>query len=286
VAASFLVGGAALAGFILVELRQDQPMAPPGLFRSPTFAGANLLTLFLYAALGGLLFFLPFNLIQVQGYSATAAGAALTPFVLTMFLLSRWAGSLVDRYGSKAPLVVGPLVAAVGFALFGVLGEGAGTYWTTFFPAIMVMSLGMAISVAPLTATVMGAVAERRAGVASGINNAVSRVASLLAVAAFGVVMLNTFSKRLDEDLRAAPISAEARTQILARRGDLVNLKIPEGLGEEAKAEIRQAIRRSFVTGFQSVAFIAGGLAAASALVSLLLIGGNGRREPEVTPGT
>ena len=172
---------------------------PLGLFRSPTFAGANLLTLFLYAALGGLLFFLPFNLIQVQGYTATAAGAALLPFVLVMFLLSRWAGGLVEGYGSKLPLVVGPVIAAAGFALFALPDAEAGSYWTSFFPAVIVMSVGMATSVAPLTTTVMDTVEERHAGVASGINNAVSRTAALLAVAVFGVLMLNAFDSSLDE---------------------------------------------------------------------------------------
>jgi len=195
VIAGMIIGVVALAGFVLVESRQANPMVPMGLFSSRTFTGANLLTLFLYAALGGLLFFLPFNLIQVQGYPPSTAGAALLPFVLTMSVLSRWAGGLVDRYGSKLPLIVGPIVAGVGFALFTLPGAGESNYWTSFFPAVMVMSVGMTVSVAPLTTTVMGAVDERYAGVASGINNAVSRTASLLAVAVFGVLMLNTFTK-------------------------------------------------------------------------------------------
>src|SRR5262249_27053312 len=281
VMASFIIGVAALAGFALVESRHEAPIMPPGLFRSPNFAGADLLTLFLYAALGGLLFFLPFNLIQVQNYSATAAGAALTPFVLTMSLLSRWAGGLVDRYGSKTPLLVGPLIAAARVGPFAAPGAEAGNYWTSFFPAVMVMSLGMATSVAPLTTTVMGAVDERHAGVASGVNNAVSRTAALLAVAVFGVLMLNAFNKSLDERLRAAPISAEARAQIAGQSGDLINLKIPDGLGGEAQAAIRQAIRESFVAGFRLVAFVAAGLAAVSALASWLLIEGQARREYE-----
>ncbi len=281
VIASFITGIAALTGFVFAEARQEEPMMPLGLFRSPTFAGANLLTLLLYAALGGLLFFLPFNLIQVQGYTATAAGAALLPFVLTMFLLSRWSGGLVERYGSKLPLVVGPLIAAAGFALFALPGAGVGSYWTSFFPAVVVMSVGMTVSVAPLTTTVMGAVEERRAGVASGINNAVSRTAALLAVAAFGILMLNAFNNNLAERLRALPVSSEARAQLVGRSGDLVNLKIPDGVSGETQAVIRQAVRESFVAGFRLVAYLATGLATASALASWLLIAGKARRETE-----
>jgi EmrB/QacA subfamily drug resistance transporter len=282
VMAGFTIGVAALAGFVAVEARQEEPMMPLGLFRSPTFAGANLLTLFLYAALGGLLFFLPFNLIQVQGYTATAAGAALLPFVLTMFLLSRWAGGLVERYGSKPPLVVGPVLAAAGCALFALPGAEAGSYWTSFFPAVMVMSVGMATSVAPLTTTVMGAVEARHAGVASGINNAVSRLASLLAVAVFGVLMLTAFNSRLAERLQALPVSSEVRTQLLQQSGDLVNLKLPDGLSGETQAAIRRAIRESFVAGFRLVAYLAAALAGASALAAWLLIAGKARPETDV----
>lgn len=274
VVVSFIIGVAAMIGFIVVEARVKNPMMPLGLFRSPAFAGANLLTLLLYAGLGGLMFFLPFILIQVQGYSPTAAGAALVPFVVTMFVLGRWAGGLVDHYGSKLPLTIGPLIAAAGFAMFAIPGADAGSYWTSYFPAVMVMSIGMAIAVAPLTTTVMGAVEERHAGTASGINNAVSRTAGLIAVAVFGVVLLSVFEGGFTDQINALEIPSDARQQLTQQSGDLAEIKIPEKLSAEAKDGVTTAIRDSFIGGFRVVTLIAAGLGAVSAIIAWLMIPG------------
>jgi predicted MFS family arabinose efflux permease len=166
---SLAAGGVALVLFVFNESSARNPMFPLQLFRVMDFTGANILTLLLYAALSAALFFLALNLIQVQRYAATAAGAAILPFVLIMFSLSHWSGGLVDRFGARLPLTVGPLIAALGFAVFAWAGRNA-NYWTSFFPAVIVLGLGMAISVAPLTTTVMGAVSAQQSGVASALT--------------------------------------------------------------------------------------------------------------------
>jgi MFS family permease len=248
-------------------------MLPLALFRSRNFGGANLLTLFLYTALSGTLFFFPLNLIQVQGYTATAAGAALLPFVLLMFFLSRWSGGLVKRYGSKLPLVIGPLIAALGFALFMLPGVG-GSYWTTFFPAVVVLGLGMAVSVAPLTTTVMGAVKENRAGIASGINNAVSRTAGLLAVAVLGIVMMQAFNNYLDRRLTILKLTLEARQTLDEQRTKLAAAEPPENLDSSLRQSMEQAIDEAFVYGFRRIMAVAIVLAVMSALSAWVIIEG------------
>lgn len=268
------VGVLILSAFIFVESHSRTPMMPLSLFRSRTFSGANLLTLVLYSGLSGVLFFLPFNLIQVQGYSATAAGAALLPFILIMFLLSRWSGGLVSRYGAKLPLMVGPTIAAVGFGLFAVPRIG-GSYWTTFFPAVVVLGVGMAISVAPLTTTVMGAVKARQAGVASGINNAVSRIAALLSIAMLSLVVLSVFNKGLDKRVAMLKLPPSVAQTLNQERTKLAGAEVPPGLSNEVSELLHRAIAESFVDGFRLVMFIAVGLALASALIALLTIKGN-----------
>ena len=264
------VGVVALIVFLLVEARSTAPMLPLSLFRSRTFSGANLLTLFLYAALGGTLFFVPFNLIAVQDYPPSAAGAAMLPTILLLFVLSRWSGGLVHRYGAKLPLIVGPLIAAIGFALFARPDIG-GSYWTTFFPASVVLGIGMAISVAPLTTAVMGAVDAHRAGIASGINNAVSRTAGLLAIAVLGIIVLAVFNSSLDSHLSQQP---QLLHLIDAQRFKLVGIAIPASVTGQHALLLKQAIKEAFVAGFRAVMLTGAGLALASAFSSLLLIEG------------
>lgn len=275
VLAALVLGAVSLAGFLWTESHAPAPMMPLSLFRSRTFAGANLLTLWLYAALGGALFFLPFNFIQVQGYSATQAGAALLPFVLLMFLFSRWSGGLVGRFGARRPLILGPAIVALGYALFVLPGKG-GSYWTTFFPAMLVLGIGMTISVAPLTTTVMGAVEERHAGLASGINNAVSRTAGLLAIAALGVVLLGVFNRGLDRRLAGLDLPSETRQALDKERTRLAALEAPASAGARTRRRIDAAVDESFVTGFRTVMAAAAGLALMASASAAWLV-----RDPE-----
>jgi EmrB/QacA subfamily drug resistance transporter len=268
---TLILGFSCLIAFAVVEGRVDSPMVPLALFSSSGFTGANLLTLFLYAALGIFVFLFPMDLIQVQGYSTTAAGAAALPLILLMFFLSRWSGGLVARYGSKAPLIVGPLIAAWGFVLCALPGVGAG-YWQGFFPAFTVLGLGMAISVAPLTTVVMSAVEQDRAGAASGVNNAVARVASVLAVAILGIVMVKLFSHSLQHSLTGALLPPGIFQYIQSNEIKLAGLNLPNGLDVHTAALLRNSISHAFVVGFRIVMLICAGLCVASAAVASLMI--------------
>jgi EmrB/QacA subfamily drug resistance transporter len=277
VAGNLLAGVVLLVAFVVVEARSSSPMMPLEVFRSRNFTGSNLLTFLLYGGLSGSLYFLPFNLQQVQGYTPTAAGAAFVPFTIIVFVLSRWAGGLVHRYGAKRPLIVGPIITGMGFLLFSVPGIG-GSYWTTFFPAVVVMSLGMSLVIAPLTTTVMSALPTHRSGVASGVNNAVTRAAGLLAIAVLGLVVAGTFAPSLETHLNSLHVTPAVRTALDAQRSKLVGATVPAAVSAPEKVKLGLALKESFVTAFRAAMLVAAALAFASALFAAWLIDG---RQPE-----
>ncbi len=259
-----ILGFVCLIAFLIVEHRSKHPMLCLAIFKSRAFTGSNLITLFLYSALGGILFFFPLDLIQVQHYTATEAGAALLPLILIIFALSTWSGRLVVKYGAKWPLTIGPLIVAIGLAGYTIPGN-TGSYWTTFFPAVVLLGLGMAISVAPLTTTVMNSVPENEAGVASGVNNAVSRLASLLSVAVFGLVLYLGFSHALDHKLAALHLAPAVRAQVEANRTSLAAVSYPD-------AKLQGVIYDAFLVGYREILWLASALAAVAALCGFFLL--------------
>lgn len=266
---ALLSGVVLLAVFVWWEAHAPTPMLPLDLFRSRTFSVVNLLTLLLYAALGGVFFFLPFALIQVQGFSASLAGAALVPFTLIMAGLSRWAGGLIDRFGAKWPLGIGAAIAALGFALL-ALAVGGGSY-VAYLVAITVQGFGMVIVVAPLTTTVINAVAENQTGIAAAINNATASVANLLAIAMFGALALGLYDRELDRTLAAGSFSTEVRQAVAVARGQFViapALATVQGGDRQAAETI---IRQSLAGSIRSVLLVCAALALAGAASSMLL---------------
>jgi len=257
------IGVLALAAFVVVEARSPNPMVPLRLFSSRTFSGVNLLTFGLYGALSAGTFFLSLDLVQAQSYSMAVAGFAITPFALILIALSRWAGGLVDRGGPRLPLVIGPAIAGAAFLVmaFSGLSNGPSHYWVTFFPGVVLLGIGMGITVAPLTTAVMSSVATNYAGTASGINNAVSRVAGVLAIAVLGAMALFLFSHALQA--RTAPIGLDgaARAALSAEASRLGGATVPVEVDAASAGAVQTAIRLAFVDTFHVVMLICAALA-------------------------
>jgi MFS family permease len=233
---SLMVGFGCLIAFVFVEAHVTSSMVPLTLFESSSFSGANLFTLFLYAAIGIFFFLFPLNLIQVQGYST-----------------------------------IGPLIAAAGFVLFALPSVG-NSYWKSFFPALVVLGFGLTVTVAPLTTVVMNSVEQDRVGTASGINNAVARVASVLAIAVLGIIMVNAFASRLNHRLAQLSLPPGVLRALQADEVKLAGLQVPAGLNPTTKAAIKESIGEAFVFGFRIAMLICAGLSLASAAVAWLLI--------------
>ena len=273
VLAALVLGLSTLSAFVFVERRVEDPMVPPSLFRSRSFAGANLVTLLFYMGLTGSLYFLPFLMMQVHGYSAFAAGSVFLPFVAMALLIGRLSGRICARFGAKAPLIVASLAVAVGLLLFALPGAEHGSYWTSYFPAMVVQGFGMALAITPLTSVALGSVEGEHSGLASGVNNAVARVAGLMAVAVLGVLVYGAFSASLDARLEGMDMPGDIRGAMEAAKEDLGAAQAPEGLDARTQARIEGAIEKSFVAGFRFVMVLSAGLAFASALVAALLVG-------------
>ena len=269
VIASLVIGVIALVAFVIAEHRQKSPMMPLHLFQSRSFSLANALTLLLYGALGIVFFLVPLLLIQVEGYTATAAGAAFLPFPIIMFVLSRWSGGLVHRVGARLPLTVGPALAAGGFALLARVEVGS-SYWSAMFPAMVVVGLGMAITVAPLTTTVMTTVRADHAGVASGINNTVSRVAGLLAIAVFGVVLNHEFNAAIKPQLARIGLSHAEQAEVDAELSKMAGAELSQtSLDESRRSVVKARIDDAFLRGFKVIVLEAAAITLLSALAGL-----------------
>jgi EmrB/QacA subfamily drug resistance transporter len=269
VIAGLSAGCIGLVAFVFAEQRSRAPMMPLQLFRIRTFSGINLLTLLLYGALGGAFFFLPFLLIQAQGRSATAAGAIYLPFTLVLGVLSRWSGGLMDRFGARGPLIIGPVLVAVGFALLATRDAR----YATVLIAMTVLGIGMAITIAPLTTAVLNAVPAQRTGVASGINNAVASVGSLLMIALLGTVALGTFDRSLDRHLAGAESSPALAQAVESARGGFVIPALPASLSGAEREQARAIIASALGDTVRLALWIACALSLASALVSALMLG-------------
>jgi MFS family permease len=265
--------------FIVHERRTPYPMLPLYLFRSRNFAVGNISTLTMYAGLGAALFFVGLFLQQVAGYSALEAGAAFLPLTAMMFTLSRRWGKLADRFGPRWFMGVGPLIAGAGLALMGQLDSSA-DYWTELLPALIVFGLGLSMTVAPLTSTVLSAVDEKHSGVASGVNNAIARVAGLLAIAVLGAVVASRFGSVVDEKVAGRPLSPPAQAAVTEAKARSLSTAPADHVPPPQQAVVRAALEDASESAFQLGLWLGAGLVVVGGVVSLTGIQNPRRKVP------
>lgn len=270
-----------LALFVLAERRAAHPMMPLSMFSaSRVFAIANLYTFALYLALGGSLYFFPYLLIDVQGYAPVAAGATFLPFVILQFTLSRWSGGLVHRLGARTPLVAGAALAGCAYLLYSLPGIGSGGYWTTYFPAVLVLGIGATFFIAPLTTTVFDSSDPQLSGLASGINNAVARSAGLIAIALFGVIFAGTFAGSFETRLQRAHVSAATRTLANAERAKFAAGTVPPDVPAADRPAVSVAVKQGYLAGFRAVQYTSAAIAFLAAIVAFVALPGRRRELP------
>jgi EmrB/QacA subfamily drug resistance transporter len=260
--------------FIVIQRKSRHPMMPLQLFSNLTFSGANLLTFFLYAGLGSGMLFLSLNLVQVQGYSQLQSGLTFLPFTILMVTIARFAGGLADKYGPRRLLILGPALAGAGMLILSFVKQTSGPsdYWTTFFPGIIVFGLGMSFTVAPLTATVMGSVSDHFSGTASGINNALTRIANVFANAIFGALAVLFFSGALQAEINNVPITVKEKQAVIAQTANLGNAKVPAIVNVSQKKKIEKLYHAGFINAYQKILKLSAALGFLGALMSFLFI--------------
>ena len=271
---SFGAGFLLLASFIFIEAKGKHPMMPLNLFKNLTFSGANLLTFFLYGGLGAGMLFLSLNLVQVQGYTQRQSGLTFLPFTVLMAVIAPFAGRLANKHGPRLLLIAGPAIAGVGLLLLSFVKQTAGpsAYFTTFFPGIIVFGLGMSFTVAPLTAAVMGSVSDHFSGTASGVNNAISRIAAVFANAIFGALAVLFFSGALADHIETINIGSNEKHAIIAQAADLGNAKVPADISAGNKAIIEKFYHESFIAAYSNILKISAGLGFLGALMAFVFI--------------
>lgn len=271
---ALIAGVILLASFVVRERKTSHPMMPLRLFANRTFSGANLLTFFLYAGLGVGMLFLSLNLVQAQGYSQLQSGLTFLPFTLLMIGIARLAGSWADRSGPRLLLILGPAITGVGLLILSFIGQtkGPSDYWTSFFPGILVFGLGMSFTVAPLTTAVMRSVEDEYSGIASGVNNAMTRISNVFANAIFGALAVLLFTGALNTRLGGMPLDKKSKQAAIARAVDLGNAKPPAGISSHDKTVIEGAYRAGFIDTYGKIMRLASALAFLGALMTVVLI--------------
>jgi EmrB/QacA subfamily drug resistance transporter len=269
-----------LAAFVFIEQKSSHPMMPLSLFTNLTFSGANLLTFFLYAGLGAGMLFLSLNLVQVQGYSQLQSGLTFLPFTILMITVARFAGGLADKYGPRLLLIAGPATAGLGLLMLSFIKQTSGPaqYWTTFFPGVVILGLGMSFTVAPLTAAVMGALSDHFSGTASGINNALSRIAGVFANAIFGALAVLFFSGALQKEIKPLSLNSKVKQEVTKQAAQLGNAKPPALLNANTKVLVETSYHNSFLSAYEKIMKISACLGFLGALMSLVFIKNNPRK--------
>lgn len=278
--AMIVVGFLLLILFAVWELKAESPMMPLDLFKAPTFSAANMLTLLVYGAMGTALFFLPLNLIEIQGYSEAMAGMAVLPFGGLIALMSRFSGRLTDRVGPRVPLVIGPVITGIGFILFSFIGitEGESEFWSTFFPVLAVAGIGMGFTVVPVTTAVMRCVSDQDTGIASGVNNTISRLANVLVLAAFGSLALILFEDYLFDQVPVGLLDSTQREFLQIAAADFAAAEPAGSWSEAVKERVNQSIDSSFIRIFNIISISTGILCWIGALIAAVFI----KRSPQV----